>query len=100
MFSLFDANRARLCDGVSRREFLRAGGLGVVGGGSLLKWSQSAGSSQPCPCEGKALHHLVPARWTATALDMGPEAECTGRNTRRLRGHSHQTFPGLTSASC
>lgn len=32
MITLFDRQSARLCDGYSRRDFLKAGGLGVLGG--------------------------------------------------------------------
>lgn len=40
MLSIFDTNRAGLCDGVARREFLRAGGLGLFG----ASWLRASGA--------------------------------------------------------
>jgi hypothetical protein len=45
MLSLIDPQSTRLCDGMARREFLRAGGLGLLGGGAFLPGAVRAASS-------------------------------------------------------
>lgn len=57
MLSLYDSKGTRLCDGVSRREFLRASGLGIVSGGSLISGFPS--TTIAMPANGKAKRCIV-----------------------------------------
>jgi hypothetical protein len=67
MFALHD-HPARLCDGISRRELLRVGGLSALG----------------------LSHRPVPPRRPAAARNLGPKARRPSRDPRRIQADRHQ----------
>ncbi len=88
----------RLCDGQTRREWLRVGGLSVLGLGlgELLQAGSGANPAHAAPpdpslvqrtggCDlrpGQECHLPLAARRTAAARDLRPQARCARRDPR------------------
>jgi hypothetical protein len=98
MFSL-TGSRKRLCDGVTRRELLRIGGLGAVGLGlhGLLEGEARASSSAHLPGFGKAkrciLLFLYGSPSQLETFDMKPHAPVEIRGTMQAIGSSLPSVP-------
>jgi len=98
MFSL-NGSRKRLCDGMTRRELLRIGGLGAVGLGlhGLLEAEARASSSAHLPGFGKAkrciLLFLYGSPSQLETFDMKPQAPVEIRGTMQAIGSSLSSVP-------
>jgi hypothetical protein len=98
MFSL-NGSRKRLCDGMTRRELLRIGGLGAVGLGlhGLLEAEAQASSSAHLPGFGKAkrciLLFLYGSPSQLETFDMKPQAPVEIRGTMQAIGSSLSSVP-------
>ena len=88
----------RLCDGRTRREILRVGGLGLLGAG--LDLPQLARASERCRRgvvrPGEVVHRPVPDGRAAAAFDLGPEAATHPRRSAASSGRSRRRCPGLS----
>ena len=83
----------RLCDGISRREMLRAGGLGLLGlrlGDLLATKVQRPRRIEANGRQGQVVHRPVPDGRAAAAFDLGPQARRAGRSPRRDRADRHE----------
>ena len=97
----------RLCDGRTRREILKVGGLGLLGSGfniaGLARGADSPGGGLPGDASfGKAksciLLFLMGGPPQHSTWDPKPDAP--GRGPRRLRGDRHQGPRDDRSATC
>jgi len=79
----------RNCDGVTRRDCLQLGLGALLGGGltgALRSHGPSAGGGRQAAAGGQ-LYPDLDGRRADALRDVGPQAGCTGRDSRRIRGH-------------
>ena len=80
---------SRFCDGVSRRNFLRIGALGL-GGLTLPQLLRARGRSREWASRAQGGHHDLPARRAAAPGHVRPEAGRAGRDPRRVQADQDQ----------
>ena len=93
MLSLFDHRQARLCDGLGRREFLRAGGLGLLGGGALLHGSGALAAVEPINAKAKRCIILFLLGGPAQHSTWDPKPDAT-EDIRGAFGAIRTAVPG------
>ena len=94
MFSIL-GNETRLCDGITRRELLRVGGLSLFGGMTLPRLLQASAAPSPTrrgPAKSVILFNLLGGPSHMDMFDMKPDAP------REIRGEFEPirtSLPGL-----
>src|SRR5205809_1190669 len=86
---------SRLCDGITRRELLCAGGLSMLGGLSLPQWLQARAMTQPkkdATAKSVILVNLLGGPSHIDTFDMKPDAPAEVRGEFRPIATS---VPGL-----
>jgi hypothetical protein len=78
---------ASMCDGVSRREAIRLGGLTSLGFSLPQLLQLRSGMAQQPGSRSKRRARpvrdpVLAARWTAAARNVGSQTGCTGRHSR------------------
>ena len=91
----------RLCDGLTRRDLLQVGSLGLLGlGGEAGRGAIGSGGSGRAGGAGRVrpgevVHPAVPLRVAQPARDVRPQARRPGGDPRRARVRSPSSVPGL-----
>ena len=83
--------RTKLCDGVTRRELMRVGGLSLFGGMTLPQLLAASAAQQPSRPAGirQVGDSVQPARWPQPHGHVRHEAVGSGRSPRRVSSDRH-----------